>query len=414
MRCEHPITVKGKIVPCGKCLSCRSANTNNWISRFMCESDAFKRGAFFGTLTYNNDALPEGGNLDEKAVALYWKRVKKELDLYSCGFVYTYCGEYGTRRGRPHYHFICAGACVEEGNVAMTQQVREVLENQWKKHNKGSFVYISEIRTPEASIRYLINYTNKTKGWYAIHPGESKSDFTKRTGLVAPFVRFSQGISKSYYEKNKDKLATADYLQFGKHKFCIPRYFRKKLEQDRTAEQHVVTLNKIVDFCIDDLKKKYKFTDIIDAPHDMNSVEFSPMEVCAWLRCFPVEQLAQVLSNYRKYCYELQRVKARYYVRWRKNYTNMDLGVSTYWAEYLEGRKNCDTSYIRDCDDVFDKYYCNIREFREVESMLVHWNFLQFNYRKLVKDRIIQAGINQKFKILCKVEKMYAKSAFLD
>ena len=153
----------------------------------MCESAAFKRGAFFGTLTYNNEALPEGGNLDEKAVALYWKRVKKELGLYSNGFVYTYCGEYGTKRGRPHYHFICAGVCDVEGDVVMTQHVREVLENQWKKHKNGSFAYIQEIRTPEASIRYLINYTNKTKGKYAIHAGESKVDFTKRTGLVAPF-----------------------------------------------------------------------------------------------------------------------------------------------------------------------------------------------------------------------------------
>ena len=414
MRCEHPITVRGKLVPCGKCLACRSANTNNWIARFMCEQDAFRRGAFFGTLTYNKAALPQGGNLDEKAVALYWKRVKKELGLYCNGFVYTYCGEYGTKRGRPHYHFICAGALASMSDEGISQ-VREVLERQWRDHNDGSFVYIQEIRSPEASIRYLINYTNKTKGKFALKSGESKAQFTARTGLVAPFVRFSQGISKKYYEENKDKLATAEYLQFGKHKFCIPRYFRKRLERDRSVEQHVATLNKVVDYCIDELKKKYKFDDIIDAPHDDTTLESSPLEVAVWLRTFPVQQLGEVLSNYRRYCYDIQRVKARYYARWRRNYSNIDIGCSCNWREYLDECKISDASYVSDIDDVFENYYINIAEFREVESLLDHWNFVQFEYRKLVKDRIIQAGINQKFKVLAKMEKMYyAKDTFLD
>lgn len=381
----------------------------------MCEEEAFKRGAFFGTLTYNNAALPEGGNLDEKAVALYWKRVKKELGLYSKGFVYTYCGEYGSRRGRPHYHFICAGVLDHEvSDAEEMNQVREVLERQWKDHNDNSFVYISEIRTPEASIRYLINYTNKTIGKFAVRAGESKADFTKRTGLVAPFVRFSHGISRAYYEKNKNELVTADYLQFGKHKFCIPRYFRKRLERDRTVEQHVATLSKVVDYCIDELKKKYKFVDIIDAPHDMKTFETSPLEVVVWLRSFPIEQLAQVLSTYRRYCYDVQRVKARYYARWRKDYSNVDIGCSCNWREYLEECKLCNLSYIRDIDEVFDSYYSRVGDYLNAESLINRWNFIQFEYLKLVKDRIIQAGINQKFKVLAKVERLYAESPFLD
>lgn len=417
MRCEHPISVKGRIVPCGKCLSCRGANTNNWISRFMCEEDAFRRGAFFGTLTYNDKALPKGGNLDEKAVALYWKRVKKELGLYCKGFVYTYCGEYGTKRGRPHYHFICAGLISGEVTDEGIAQVREVLERQWRDHKEGSFVYISEIRSPEASIRYLINYTNKTLGHFALKPGESKTQFTKRTGLVAPFSRFSHGISKKYYEQNKEKLATAEYLQFGKHKFCIPRYFRKQLERDRTVEQHVVTLNKVVDFCIEELKKKYKFNDMIEAPHYVRSIdipETSPLEVVFRLRSFPVVELAQVLSLYRKYCYDIQRINARYYVRWRKAYNDSDSCKFICWSHYLNNCKLEDMNYLAEIRNARNVFYLDDFELRDVRSLIDNWNSLQFEYRELVKDRIIQAGINQKYKIKALVERFYGQSLFLD
>lgn len=416
MRCEHPITVKGKLVSCGKCLSCRSANTNNWIARFMCESDAFKRGAFFGTLTYNDESLPEGGNLDEKAVALYWKRVKKELGLYGIGFVYTYCGEYGTRRGRPHYHFICAGMSDGSATDVQISKFKEVLERQWCSHNKNSFVYIQEIRTPEASIRYLINYTNKVCGWYAIHPGESKVDFTKRTGLVAPFVRFSQGISKDYYKNNKDKLATAEYLQFGKHKFCIPRYFRKQLERDRTSDQHVTTLSKVVEFCTSELKKKYKFKDFLGASFWKKTIDqevCSPFEVCERMNVFPICELAQVLSTYRKYCYDLQRVKAKYYTRWRKEYDShlclMD------WRHFLKERTENDLDYLAEIRNVRGIFYLDDFEVLEVRKLIDSWNDLFADYRFLMKDTIIQSGINQKFKILAKTEKMYyAKNIFLD
>ena len=418
MRCESPITVNNKLVPCGKCLACRSANTQNWIARFMCEEDAFYRGAFFGTLTYNNADLPEGGNLDEKAVALYWKRVKKELGLFGIGFVYTYCGEYGSRRGRPHYHFICAGMSNDK-NVSGAQiaKFREVLERQWSSHHQGSFVYIQEVKCPEASIRYLINYTNKTKGKWALKPGESKAQFTKRTGLVAPFVRFSQGISSRYYEENKEKLATAEYLQFGRHKFCVPRYFRKKLERDRTADQHLDSLNKIVAYCLDEIKKKYKNKGLMDCSHWIKTFEHSscsPLDVCFRLTSFPVMELAWCLSEYRCYCYELQRIKAKYYVRWRKNYNNLDTFGINNWKQYLKICKESDSRYLSEVNVLSSKYYPHDERFLEVTSIIQRWNVLQFDYRSLMKDSIVQAGINEKFKVMAKVERLYAKSSFLD
>lgn len=67
----------------------------------------------FITLTYDENHLPEGGSLDLKHFQDFMKRLRRR-----CGYTkvrFFHAGEYGDRKGRPHYHAILFGLSFFEG-----------------------------------------------------------------------------------------------------------------------------------------------------------------------------------------------------------------------------------------------------------------------------------------------------------
>lgn len=63
--------------------------------------------AFFVTLTYKDEFLPKDKSVSPIALSNYVKRVRKEI--YPDKMRYYGVGEYGDKRGRPHYHLLCFG-----------------------------------------------------------------------------------------------------------------------------------------------------------------------------------------------------------------------------------------------------------------------------------------------------------------
>lgn len=61
----------------------------------------------FVTLTYDDEHLPEGGNLYPRDTQLFFKRLRKKLDPIKLR--YYLVGEYGDRTQRPHYHIALFG-----------------------------------------------------------------------------------------------------------------------------------------------------------------------------------------------------------------------------------------------------------------------------------------------------------------
>lgn len=425
MQCENPKKIpNGQIVPCGHCLACRQTYSNQWIARFMCEEEAFRRGAFFGTLTYNDESLPVGKNLDEKALALYWKRVKKELQLYNCGFVYTYCGEYGTKFGRPHYHFVAAGFSIDD--CATSEQIatfRRVLVEQWQKYNNNSFVYISEIKNAEASIRYLINYTTKTTGYWALKNHETKEEFTARTGRVAPFVRFSHGISKRYFDEHKEELKYMDSLQIGQHKFCIPRYFKKKLDLARNSDDFADLMIETQKYYENEMLEYYKVKSVFDLP-------LNPQNSLFDLQQFPIFELADVLPQWKNYIYSKTKCRARAYQRNKKLFDLLFMSVYELWclgyvsslflipfitkkySRIIQGMLFRDSDYqtqvrllqnvwfsVDLCDDRYQEWLDIDKSEFEVKELLDRWNSCVCECQKFFVDSFKQAGKNRRAQI---------------
>lgn len=107
----------------------------------------------FVTLTYADEHLPVGGNLDHRDYQLFMKRLREyiernaeprkvEADLSQnrrekdhtakSEIRYFMCGEYGPTTGRPHYHAILFG-------INFNDKVA------WKKTAAGSQLYKSEL-----------------------------------------------------------------------------------------------------------------------------------------------------------------------------------------------------------------------------------------------------------------------------
>lgn len=105
MLCRKPFRVGVLEYGCGQCLPCRIDRRRLWAARLMLELRSHKAGIFL-TLTYAPEFLPAGGTLVPKDLQDFLKRMR-----FHCPFKVRFyaCGEYGERRGRPHYHLCLFG-----------------------------------------------------------------------------------------------------------------------------------------------------------------------------------------------------------------------------------------------------------------------------------------------------------------
>lgn len=87
---------------CGQCSGCRLERSRQWAVRCLHESKLYENNCFI-TLTYSDNNLPPFGSLLVKDVQDFMKRLRWR---YGSGIRVFYCGEYGPKLGRPHYHAI--------------------------------------------------------------------------------------------------------------------------------------------------------------------------------------------------------------------------------------------------------------------------------------------------------------------
>lgn len=97
-RCSSPSP--DLYVPCGQCLGCRLERSRQWAVRCMHEASLYDRNCFI-TLTYDDDNLPADRSLHYSHFQLFMKRLRK---AHGDGIRFYMCGEYGEKKGRPHYH----------------------------------------------------------------------------------------------------------------------------------------------------------------------------------------------------------------------------------------------------------------------------------------------------------------------
>lgn len=217
-KCITPFHVKDKFtgeyipVPCSKCPPCKKRRTSGWSFRLVKEGER-SLSALFVTLTYNTETVPitENGfmNLDKADVQKFMKRLRK---LSKQKLKYYVCGEYGTKRMRPHYHLIIFNADKEKVEQAWTLDRRPLGQ-----------IYIGDVN--EASIGYTLKYMTK-KGKIPLHHNDDRQK---------EFSLMSKGLGSNYITEkmvkwHKNNVEERMYCNIkGNKKIAMPRYYKDKI-----------------------------------------------------------------------------------------------------------------------------------------------------------------------------------------
>lgn len=221
-RCVTPYYKRNDIsgewmsLPCGKCPGCMKRRTSGWSFRLMKEGER-SNTALFVTLTYDTKVVPITKNgymsLSKADVQKFMKRLRK---LSETTLKYYVCGEYGTRRMRPHYHMIIFNADPEK------------VEKAWSLNGKMlGQIFIGTVM--EASIGYTLKYMAKP-GKIPLHVNDDRQ---KEFSLMSKGLG-SNYLSNSMIRWHKEDLLNRVYVPMkeGK-KIAMPRYYKDKIFNDK-------------------------------------------------------------------------------------------------------------------------------------------------------------------------------------
>lgn len=232
-----------QLVPCHKCAGCCSDWSQQWTARCMLESRRFKKNCYV-TFTYNDENLPEHGQLCQRDFQLFMKRLRKYCFTHNLPSPrYFYCGEYGTLNHRPHYHAILFDYLPEDlklfyygkGPIKKSTYFKgskpfylsKILSDIWGKGH----ILISEVSYSD--IKYVANYQLKFSKQYDLHD-------------IKPFNRQSTrpALARTYYDDNFYSIIANESLPAGLQlRVKYIKYFDKLLQRDY-PEYYIPLLKK--------------------------------------------------------------------------------------------------------------------------------------------------------------------------
>lgn len=269
-------------IGCGRCIGCRLEHSRQWALRCVHEAQLHNNNSYI-TLTYDNDNLPENGNLNHRDFQLFLKRYRKFLAPHK--IKYFMCGEYGEAcklcskslkqcrckkslptLGRPHYHAIIFGdqfsdLIFEDSRNGFPYFKSKTLENLWTHGN----CIVGEATFESAA--YVARYVTKK---ITITEGLSDGYFdhylnfdpiSGRCNTRPPeYITMSRrpGIGSDWYRKYKGDIEK-QYITARGFKMRPPKYYdrlyrnddrygfadRQKLNQDKLRQEETETQERL-------------------------------------------------------------------------------------------------------------------------------------------------------------------------
>ena len=219
-------------IPCGKCIGCRLDYSRHWALRSVHEARMSSCSCFV-TLTFNNEHLPSDMSVHKNFIQTWMKRFRK---YYGEGIRYMLCGEYGAKRGRPHYHIIFYDFdfddkyiySIRHGNLYYRSPSLEKLWTPAGSKESLGFSIIGECNFETSA--YVARYvTKKVFG---------KNAYKHYVGREPEFMLTSRrpGLGNSFFYKYYTDMFNLGYVvcQNGNSKMFkapIPRYYQNLLKE---------------------------------------------------------------------------------------------------------------------------------------------------------------------------------------
>lgn len=272
-------------VPCGNCSSCRFVKQSSLYQRILIESE--NSFIYFLTLTYNNESVVhvQIGN-DDFLVApyddfqKYIKRLRKKEPFLSRGLRYIVCREYGSNRGRPHWHCLLFLNRLPDDlpfvELEIEKELKALCLFEWRrnygstrrpdysnlttyceKFRRGKLVKnydLHLVRQYEGSIDdvlfYVLKYMCKDSKLFMkmkfcldeMYNFEHNKEYFKALNLLKPKIWKSVkfGINQSTKEKigqmikiSRSEGALSPYFIYKNHRYPLSRYYKQKfMSQD--------------------------------------------------------------------------------------------------------------------------------------------------------------------------------------
>lgn len=224
-------------LPCGKCPECQKDYYTMWATRGSRELMQWD-SSLFVTLTYDEEHLPENNSLNKKHVQDFIKRLKKQFHSCKANPIrQIYCGEYGTKTKRPHYHAILFNCDFPD-------------KKQHYKSAQGHQVYTSALLTSlwglgiaefgfaePGSIAYLFKYILKKKS----RKEKTEPLIIEREGITYEveheFIEASRNPGIGAWMRDSDSIKKG-YLTINGVRKKLPKYYKEwlKTNDPRTAE----------------------------------------------------------------------------------------------------------------------------------------------------------------------------------
>lgn len=176
-------------VPCGKCVGCLMTRAFYWSVRCVCESH-FHDESYFLTLTYDDKHLPLDHNLNRADFQSFMKRLRYHFSGYKLKVFY--CGEYGERRHRPHYHCIIFGLPLKKENVKF------YLDPEASKRGNKQYLCPSLQKIWGNGIVKIGTFTHSSAAYvaqYTLKKHDKKMQKFVATRYVKPFIGSSRRTS---------------------------------------------------------------------------------------------------------------------------------------------------------------------------------------------------------------------------
>lgn len=205
-------------VPCGHCIECLQQRSTDIFVRGIIEYKNNKKeysgNGCFITLTYKNKYLPENRSLKKQDYIVFLRELRRHIKKVEnrTGIRILGCGEYGTLRGRPHYHLTIFNWCpddliVDYSNKSKTNNILYKSATLSKIWGKGRVVIGM---ASEKTVGYIAGYTTK-KGFkinkkHDIKKYEIREKRVKEISYIydentKQLKRKTKSTEKSYIEK---------------------------------------------------------------------------------------------------------------------------------------------------------------------------------------------------------------------
>lgn len=200
--------------PCGRCLHCKINKSREWTNRLLLENMCSSFSSFL-TLTYNDDHIPDNGNLEPVHLRNFIQTLRRKTHENQ-KLRYFAVGEYGETTWRPHYHV----ALFSNDWLSPLQ-----ISGSWSK----GFLHQGELT--KESARYITGYITKkiTKPYYE-HLGDRLPEFmrcSKKGGGIG--YGAIQQIAKKLKCDKHFKPRIIRELKVGKSCLPLGRYLTEKL-----------------------------------------------------------------------------------------------------------------------------------------------------------------------------------------